>query len=145
MNPSILLATSYDCWIYLWAYPCKTCSVLICSVFKQLCRSKCDQTSKIKSIENSFKVLERSLQDSQKSRLNYTPQRDKPASAKFSDCLLAIANIWGWFFFFFRFYLSHQALIQAKFCPGRKSSNHAESAGVGYSNINLPMKLHTAV
>lgn len=68
--------------------------VLIFSVFKQLCRSKHDQNSKIKSTKNSFKGLACSLQDSQKSRLNHTAQSDKLASAKYSNCLLAITNIW---------------------------------------------------
>lgn len=113
---------------------------MIFSVFKQLCRSKHDQNSKIKSIKNSFQGLACGLQDSRKSRLNHTLQSDKLASAKYSDCLLALPTS-----ALFRFYLSHQVLIQAKFWPVRKSSNHAEFDGVGHSNINLPMKLQTAI
>lgn len=117
----------------------KTCFVLIFSIFSQLWR-KHDQNSKIKSIKNSFKGPAYSLQDSRKSRPYHTLQSDKLASAKYSNCLPAIANIW-----FIQLNLSHHRLIQAKFWTEGKSSSLAESDGVGYSNINSPVRLHTAI
>lgn len=61
-------------------------------IFKQVCRSKHDQNSKIKSIKISFSGLACSSQHSRKSKLNHTPRSDKLTSAKYSDCLLSIAN-----------------------------------------------------
>lgn len=117
----------------------KTCFVLILSIFSQRW-SKHDQNSKVKIIKNRSKGLAYGLQDSRKSRLYHTLQSDKQASAKHSNCLPAIANIW-----FIQVNLSHQLLIQAKFWTEGKSSSRAESDGVGYSSISLPVRLHTAI
>lgn len=98
-------------------------------------RSNYDQNSKIRSIKNNFKGLACGLQGSRKSR--------QPYSAKWQASLCQVfwlpsSNCQH------LFYSSHRALIQAKFWPIGKLTNHAESDGVGYSSINSPMKLHTA-
>lgn len=87
----------------------ETCFVLILSILSQLW-SKYDQNSKIKSIKNCFKGPAYGLQDSRKSRPYHTLQSDKLASAKYSNCLPAIANIW-----FIQLNLSHHLSSKQNF------------------------------
>lgn len=95
----------------------KTRFALIFSIFSQLWR-KHDQNSKIKSIKNSFKGPAYGLQDSRKSRPYRTLQSDKLASAKYSNCLPAIANIW-----FIQVNLSHH--LSSKHNFGQKENQAA--------------------
>lgn len=93
-----------------------------------------------KALKTVLKVQHMVCKIPEKSRPYHTLQSDKLASAKYSNCLPAIANIW-----FIQLNLSHHRLIQAKFWTEGKSSSLAESDGVGYSNINSPVRLHTAI